>query len=67
MLYPLSYEGEMSRMARIPGLSGVLGRSITLSDVRLGRTITSIHRSCEASEAISDRCASRSRVICAEE
>ena len=39
VLYPLSYEGEMSRIARIylafPGSSG---RSTTLPDVRLGRT-----------------------------
>ena len=52
MLYPLSYEGELLRIARIYCLFGVLGQVHNVARCafgpHLGRTVTSIHRFCEA-------------------
>ena len=67
MLYPLSYEGKTLENARNTALFGLSGRSKTASDVHLGRTITSIHRFCEASEVIFEQSVYRSRVFCAQE
>ena len=57
MLYPLSYEGEISRIARNISLSGTLGQVNNIVRCalgpHLGRTITSIHRFCEAIEVVS--------------
>ena len=56
MLYPLSYEGETSRIARKISLSRILRQVNNVARCalgpHLGRTVTSIHRFCEAIEVI---------------